>query len=480
MALRKNLNYKTRIFLLILTFTWIVAFVIFGIFYYREKEFKAEMLDSQLQIYNAQLLHSLDGGLDAGIGYIRSLERPDSIRFTILTLSGEVVYDTQGIAAGTDHSTRQEITKAQTSGRGYTLNRVSTSDNRNYFYSARMGKDYIVRSSLPYDESLVKSLSNETIYLWTILIISVALSIIAFFASFRLGTNIDKLRDFAIRAELGEVPEAADVEFADDELGEISTHIIHLYNQAHNASIERDRYYENLLQEEKEKTRIKNQLTNNINHELKTPVHAVQGCLETILGHWDDMDASQIRELIVKSHDQIKRLCALLVDLSTITRLTEAPHLIRKETTDIAPIIAGIKENVELLPREKRMRVNLEIKSSMPISGDRQLLESIFQNLVDNSLAYSGGRDIYIRLLDEDGDRYRFSVSDNGIGIEEQHLERIFERFYRIDEGRSRKAGGTGLGLSIVKNSVAFHGGSIKALPRQGGGVEFVFTLGKS
>ena len=107
------------------------------------------------------------------------------------------------------------------------------------------------------------------------------------------------------------------------------------------------------------------------------------------------------------------------------------------------------------------------------------MLYSVFRNLTDNAPNYSGGNRIDIALTDETDDRYEFSFSDNGTGVNPEHLPYLFERFYRVDKGRSRKVGGTGLGLAIVKNAVIIHGGSISAKNNQGGGLEFVFTLAK-
>jgi signal transduction histidine kinase len=140
-------------------------------------------------------------------------------------------------------------------------------------------------------------------------------------------------------------------------------------------------------------------------------------------------------------------------------------------------LIDEIAAEVALLPDDKRMRVNIELPDQLMVKGNSTLLMSIFKNLTDNAIAYSGGRDIYIRLVDKDAGFYTLSFSDNGIGIDEEHLEHIFERFYRIDKGRSRKLGGTGLGLSIVKNAVLFHGGDISVKNRKVGGLEFTFKL---
>ena len=116
----------------------------------------------------------------------------------------------------------------------------------------------------------------------------------------------------------------------------------------------------------------------------------------------------------------------------------------------------------------------------MNIVGNSSLLYSIFRNLTDNAIAYAGvGIQITINCFREDEKFYYFSFSDTGVGVSEEHLNRLFERFYRVDKGRSRKLGGTGLGLAIVKNAVLFHGGTIFAKNIPGGGLEFVFTLQK-
>ncbi len=468
-----------RIFLLIMLFTWIVSFIMFGIFYFREKEYKAEGLNSHLQIYNAQLLSELKDGTQEGKEYIDYVNKTEPVRFTIMDSVGVVIYDTQGIPSGTDHGNRREIIDAREKGSGYIQSRVSTSDSRQYFYSAMKNDNYIVRVSLPYDLSLAKSLQSETVYLWTILVISILLSVLAFFASRQFGQNISRLRDFATLAENGDSIEQSELDFPNDELGEISRHIINIYKKEKSASKERDDYYSNLLKEEQEKNRIKHQLTNNINHEIKTPIHAIQGCLETILENYDTLSKEQIIDFVEKGNGQVKRLCALMDDISIITRITDAPNQIKTEEVDIISILDEIKAEIETLPNAKQMRINFCLPKALQIRGNKNLIESVFRNLVSNSIIHSGGRDIFIFAEEVNDETYIFSFSDNGIGVSEEHFTRIFERFYRVDDGRSRKLGGTGLGLSIVKNAVHFHGGSIKVQQRSGGGLEFIFTLKK-
>ena len=143
-----------------------------------------------------------------------------------------------------------------------------------------------------------------------------------------------------------------------------------------------------------------------------------------------------------------------------------------EEMIEKAPV--NLAELVNDVVAEERLRTSMNITVDMPqlkISGNRQLLESIFRNLIDNAISYSGGSEIVIKA-DNEGN---FTVSDNGCGVPDEHLPHIFERFYRIDKGRSRAAGGTGLGLSIVRNAVGIHGSDISVT--NDGGLQFRFRL---
>ena len=129
---------------------------------------------------------------------------------------------------------------------------------------------------------------------------------------------------------------------------------------------------------------------------------------------------------------------------------------------------------------EKLITIVDSLKKGIQIKGNYSLLYSIFRNLMDNAIAYAGTNiQININCFREDENYYYFSFADTGIGVSPEHLNRLFERFYRVDKGRSRKLGGTGLGLAIVKNAVIIHGGNISAKNNQGGGLEFIFTLAK-
>ena len=477
-ALKSRLSYHRRLFLLLLAFSWtlVACFVLFQ--YGREKLFKAEQLNGQLQLFNMRLLDALEEGLSPE-AFIASHDEPfEELRVTLIARSGQVLFDNSlDSLPSANHLDRPEVIDALAHGTGYIIRRHSASTHLNYFYSAMSGDTCIVRTAVPYDVSLSEVLAADRGFLWFMLGITLLMSIAGYFATRRLGHNISRLNDFAERAERGERIDDFNP-FPHDELGEISNHIIQLYARLQRTTADRDREHALALHEEQEKIRIKKQLTNNINHELKTPVAAIQGYLETLLAN-PQIDERRRREFLEKSAAQTERLRRLLSDVATITRMDEASQLIQKEPVVLNDLIDEVADEMALRPEEQRLRVNIDFPKRVEIQGNPALLGSIFRNLADNAAAYSGGRDIYIRLLDDTPEECTILFADNGIGVGEEHLPHLFERFYRVDKGRSRKLGGTGLGLAIVKNAVMIHGGTISARNRDRGGLEFLFTLRK-
>ena len=241
---------------------------------------------------------------------------------------------------------------------------------------------------------------------------------------------------------------------------------------------ERDSEHRRAMYEQEEKNRIKKQLTNNINHELKTPVASIKVCLETILDH-RDLPARKHWEFVELCYSHTQRLTGLLNDVAAITRMDDGAANIAKEPVDIGELVEEIAHSLSGQLQKSGMSLSVDIPAGSVVEGTVRFFCSIFRNLIDNAIAYSGGSEIRVRRDEASAEAYTFSVSDNGAGIPDEHLERIFERFYRIDKGRSRLMGGTGLGLAIVRNAVQLHGGTIYAANRYPSGVAFIFTLSR-
>lgn len=229
-----------------------------------------------------------------------------------------------------------------------------------------------------------------------------------------------------------------------------------------------------------EKNRLlKQEMTNNIAHELKTPVSSIRGYIETLLEKTDIKPDKQ-KFFLERTYTQVLRLSELIRDVALITKTEEAADLFEKEGVNIHDTIVEVTTDLQNQIRDNHIQILNRVDESVEIEGNHTLLYSIFRNLIDNAINYAGENiTIGIDTYAADKEYYYFSLYDTGCGVEEAFLDRIFDRFYRIHEGRSRKNGGSGLGLSIVKNAVLFHKGQISAKNRKEGGLEFIFSLRK-
>jgi len=229
-----------------------------------------------------------------------------------------------------------------------------------------------------------------------------------------------------------------------------------------------------------EKTKqLKQEMTGNIAHELRTPVAGIRAYLETVLQQ--NIPDDKKEHFIRQAYNQTLTLSEILKDMSLIAKMEEAPHSFLLEKTNIGDLLIRLKAELSGALSEKNIEMNWQLPDDMTINGHPVLLYSIFSNLTVNAIRYAGEHiKINISVFNDDPEFYYFSFYDTGVGVEnEVHLNRIFERFYRVQEGRTRDTGGSGLGLSIVKNAVRFHRGTISVKNRKGGGLEFIFKLHK-
>ena len=411
-----RLTYHKRLFLGLLFYSWLLVGSLALFQYQREKKFKAEELNSRLQVVNDLILSRLDstGKLTVPPVDIHGL------RISVIDKQGKVIYDNSLDALpGTSHLNREEIAEALATGEGYTLRRHSDTNGKTYFYSATRGDKYVVRTAIPYSMNLNHVLAADGAFLWFMLAVTAVMSIMGYFATRRMGSDI-----------------------------------------------------------EKEESRIKRQITNNLNHELKTPAASMQVCLETLLEH-PDLDAERRNNFIKRCYDANQRLQSLLADVSALTRIEDGGKQIDRQKINAGGVVAEVCKEYEEVARGKNFTINNKVPDELWIQGNASLLASVFRNLINNALAYSEGSKITISLLRRTPTEYIFSFADNGKGVPQRHINKIFERFYRVDKGRSRQSGGTGLGLAIVKNAVQWHGGTIKAENLPLGGLRFIFSLRK-
>ena len=449
--------------------------ICFGIYQHqREKDYKTDIMHSRLQMYNYEMMQTLGNDSILNKDLFREYVNKhhiNGVRITVINNRGRVLLDSHEAATHSleNHLKRKEIQEALRSGNGYDIKRTSTSTNDTYFYSATKFGNIIIRSAIPYSTDLLRSLQADNTYIYFAILLTVLLGIVLYFNTKRISSHIGYLQEFAKKAENGsELDHELERRLPDDELGDISHTIITLYWK--------------LRHSEEDKERIKRQLTQNAAHELKTPTASIHGYLESILDN-PEMPADKRQHFLERCFAQSERMCKLLLDMEQLTKLDERPHVMQKENNkrvalDIVPIIHNVLEDTALQLLEKGISVDIQIPKKIMIFSSQLEPEgaiySIFRNIIDNAIAYAAGA-TKITIKYNDG---VFSLADNGQGVPAEHLPHLFERFYRVDKGRSRKLGGTGLGLAIVKNTVAAHGGWVMAESTPGGGLTIRFSLG--
>lgn len=465
-----NIGKKFYFGVLAVFLVFAAAFIIFQ--QTREKQYKIDMLDVRLHGFNSAMDEWLRCSPDTTKSDIDAyVARHDMgrMRVTIILYDGSVTYDSavDDLAAMGNHRQRPEVEQALSTGSGSSVARWSASKNEEYYYCATSFPEEgrVIRSALPYDNSLAEALSADQHYIWFALAAMVVLTIILYRFFGRLGDNITKLRIFARRAAHNESLDTEDLAaFPDDELGEIAERIIKIYK--------------NLQSTRQEQDMLKRQLTQNVAHELKTPVASIQGYLETVLETPQISDEKR-DQFLRRCFAQSQRLTSLLQDISTLNRMDDAPEAAAFADVDVTRIVGDIARETALQMQQRHMTLLRRLPAHITIRGNQSLVYSIFRNLTDNAIAYAGdGTTVTIEGRDE-GAAWHFSFRDNGVGVAAEHLPRLFERFYRVDKGRSRKMGGTGLGLAIVKNAVMLHGGTIAVRNDIAGGLCFDFTLAK-
>jgi two-component system phosphate regulon sensor histidine kinase PhoR len=227
----------------------------------------------------------------------------------------------------------------------------------------------------------------------------------------------------------------------------------------------------------KQLEKIRQDFVANVSHELRTPLTTIKGYAETLLdGALKEDQAFQFVQVIQRHTD---RLTKIVQDLLMLSKIETKEFQLKMEMISLPNLIDDIIDFLKEPAEKKKISLSRhEIPPSLTLRADRSYLEQVLINLLDNAIKYTpeGGK-VIVSAVEKNSEDIQFSIEDNGIGIPKEDLSRIFERFYRVDKGRSKELGGTGLGLSIVKHLVQAHGGRVWVESQLGKGSTFYFTL---
>lgn len=445
---------------LIFYYAVVIAIVITAFLVYilqQSKDFSLSTLRDQLISHNEDVYNQFKNGTG-----FKDIANPLGFRFTVIDSSFNVLYFSDISTGKEEDDAKDEIMEAAISGEGTAL-RFSAYSNKEYLYYAKKYPEFYIRTSTPYKYERIEISRTNYNYQYAIIALIVALFATLFYISKKLTTPLKAFNTF-FDVVKSNTKDFSKISFPNNEYGDIGRKIVETYDQLEHVK------------------KFKEQVTHNIAHELKTPLTGIRAYLETIIMD-ESMPPELIRKFVDRAYKQTLRLSSLVNDVSVLNKLDEQSEYYKIEEINISDCLREIEEELSYKLKANNTIFNPLISSELAIRSSHDIIYSLFKNLIDNTLEHAGP-DTTITIMagisQKAGDksyRINFTYMDNGKGIPDDAIEKLFDRFYRIEEGRARKSGGSGLGLAIVKNSVLFHKGEISVSNAPEGGIIFKFDL---
>lgn len=449
-----------------------------------ETQLRRDMLESQLRNVNATIIDAHEQGmnLQSTLDFIDDYNNNttfNDLRVTVYDSEGNVLAHSGPVILLEDqnHNKIPEVEAAEEFGEATGI-RPSLLDKTPSIFNTMTSNDGMIRpiASMDYNASVTRALAYNPAVWTLVFILGIIATIAIYMVSRRVNQAVRNLHEFARRAAEGEKIPADILVFPHDELGDVSREIVRLYRDKDRANQRLEHEHQVALRANEEKARVKRQTANNLNHEIKTPVGIIKGYLDTICAD-PDMPEGLRRSFLEKARDHVDRLTRLLKDVSSITRLEEGKGQVEMTDFDFHDLVYNIASDLEVNELTNEMKFEWDVPFDCIVKGNYTLLNNAIMNLVRNAAKYSKGTVMSLRLTGRDEKFYTFQFADDGTGVGEEHIPHLFERFYRVDEGRARKSGGTGLGLPIVKSTFEALGGSIEVSNAQPHGLVFTFKL---
>ena len=483
MALRKRISYQWQLFIPLVATLWIIIFGLAAVQFYSERQYREQQIREQLSLVNARVVAAYEENVDIVpfLGFVCKYYH-DNPWYDLLRVSvyedGRLLrcYGEPIALTDSEQDSEYGITRSPRGGAAMTEEDLN---DEYYYYASAHSEDgrMVIYTILPFDNDIITATAPSMKFFWAFMALAVAATVLAFFSTRYFGRNISNLRNIAERAS-NDPNFIPNQDYPHDELGDITRQITFLYNERIEAMRRERAEHDVAMHAIEEKARAKRQLTNNINHELRTPIGVIKGYLDTILDN-PDMDEQARTHFLVKAQEHVNRLVNLIADVSAITRLEEGGEMISTEELDFHDIAFTIANDFRESGVLGKMAFHYDVPLDCKVNGNYNLLSGMLINLAKNAGAYSKGTLCELVMTHEDDKFYHFEFRDNGVGVPEEFLPHLFDRFFRVDSGRSRKAGGTGLGLPIVQNTVIAHGGKIEVCNGALGGLCFKFSLPK-
>lgn len=395
--------------------------------------------------YLAEVMDQLSEN-DAAMEYLDSMKTISSSRITWIDSDGTVLFDSSSDwHTMENHLKRPEVVQAFETGASSEVRHSSTLEERTYYFAVLLQNNTVLRLSISTDSvySLYVSMLPALIIILVILIVIVLVLTHTMTNSIvRPINNLDLVK-----------PEnSCPYEELEPLLGRI-----HRQNE-----------------ERQKNEKMRREFSANVSHELKTPLTSISGYAELMK---DGMvSPSDVPSFAEKIYKEAARLIGLVNDIIKISRLDERKIGIEKESVDLYAMAEDICQRLENVAQ--KYKVSIDVQGSTVIAqGVPQMIDELFYNLCENAVKYNKiGGSVHIRI-DKEENHPRIVVEDTGIGIPSEHLDRVFERFYRVDKSHSRQTGGTGLGLAIVKHVVEYHDGKIFLESEEGKGTKITVLL---
>lgn len=492
MGLKRSISYQWRLFFPLVGLLWFIIIAMAVFQYDRERTYRMNRIGDDLRLVNSRIISAYEDSADLA-PFIRFISNYyenselNGIRVSVYNDKGRLLHCIgAAIPRYEDGNLPPELANAIVQGFGTSLRRSDIKSDKAdapfYYYGARTSADgkIYVHTAMPFTDTLYRTVHGNNEIIWTVILtMAIAATLIAYVSTRYLGRNIKALHRFAKNVAEGH-PTDKNYTFANDELGDISRQIVRIFEEKNAATIRSEREHRIAIKATEDKMRMTREMSNNINHELKTPVGVIKGYIDTIVQH-PEMPEQQRILFLQKSQQHMDRLCAMLNDLNTIARLENGSRDIIREKVSICDLMLQIISELESAHFTlNNISFDFDVAEDCYVTGNYNLLYGMMLNLIRNADLHSHGTECRLTCIGENDTEYTFSFADNGTGVDPEHLPHLFERFYRIDKGRSRKAGGSGLGLPIVKNTITVHGGTIEARNATPHGLQFIFTLPKA